>query len=59
MQKPNWDEMTREDAIALLKKVRNALIGIESANDAIIDISEMLGVSQRCGEDNEYDEEDA
>jgi hypothetical protein len=58
MQKPNWDEMTREDAIALLKKVRNALIGIESANDAIIDISEMLGVDQRCVADNEYDEED-
>jgi hypothetical protein len=55
MQKPNWDEMSREDAINLLKKVRNALIGCEDACDTVLEVSELLGVDQRVDAHNERD----
>ena len=55
--KPNWDEMSREQAIALLKEIRNGLIGCEDAEDAVLDISEKLGVDQSVDAENEYDEE--
>ena len=56
--KPNWDNMTREQAISLLKKIRNSLIGTEDAQDTILDISELLGVDQHVDAHNEYDDED-
>lgn len=50
--------MSKEDAIRLLKKVRNSLIGCEDAGDTVLDISEMLNVDQRAGAENEYDEDE-
>ena len=56
--KPNWDKMSRDQAISLLKKIRNSLIGCEDAQDTILDISDLLGVDQHVDADNEYDEVD-
>lgn len=56
--KPNWNKMSREEAIKLLKKIRNSLIGCEDAQDTILDISDLLGVDQHVDADNEYDEDD-
>lgn len=54
--KPNWEQMDREQAIVLLKDIRNSLIGCEDAGDAVLYISEKLGVDQRAGAQNEFEE---
>ena len=53
MKKPDFESMTKEELIALLKAARNSLIGCEDAADTILDISEILSVDQRANAKNE------
>jgi hypothetical protein len=57
MKKPDWNSMTLDEAIALLKSIRNDLC-CEDAEDAVLSISEKLGVDQRVDADNEWDDDD-
>lgn len=55
-QRMNFKDMTKDELVALLTKVRHSLFDCEDAQDAVLDVSKMLSVDQRTGGKNESEE---
>jgi len=56
MKSPDFDSMSKETLVKLVKTIRNSLIGCEDADDAVLYISELLEVDQTADADNESSE---
>lgn len=51
--KPDFDSMSKEDCVELLKKIRNSLIGCEDAGDGVLYIAELLSVDMKADAEND------
>lgn len=51
--KPDFDSMSKEDCVKLLKTIRNSLIGCEDADDGILYIAELLSVNMEADAEND------
>lgn len=52
-QRMNFKDMTKDELVALLTKVRHSLIDCEDAGDAVMYVSKVLSVNPEVGATNE------
>lgn len=53
MKSPDFDSMSKEKLLKLIKSVRNSLIGCEDAGDTLLGVAELLQVDMTADADNE------
>ena len=53
MESPDFDSMSKNELLVLIKKIRNSLIGCEDAEGECCWLAELLHVDVTCDAENE------